>query len=88
MLFSLETGDEVAVVPEFGDSLAKTLEIAPIIRVWRGQFILPGNRISGRVDGCPIGNATTGVVVPATGAHRGATRRNADAGLVREKSRH
>jgi hypothetical protein len=77
MLFSLEAGDEVAVLPVFGASPAETLEIAPIIRIWRNLITLPNNRIYGRVDGCPIGNQTAGFIVPATDVHREAAKRNA-----------
>lgn len=81
MLFSLEAGDEVAVLPEFGATTARTLEIAPIIFVWRMLITLPGNRIYRRVDGCPAGQSGIGYIVPATDAHRDAarfTRRQSD----------
>jgi hypothetical protein len=77
MLFSLEAGDEVAVLPEFGGTAAQTLEIAQIIRVWRMLITLPGNRMYGRVDGCPVGYNGIGYIVPATDAHRDAARINA-----------
>jgi hypothetical protein len=77
MLFSLEAGDEVAVLPEFGATACQTREIAPIINVYRMLITLPGNRVYGRVDGCPVGQPNLGYIVPATAAHRDAARINA-----------
>jgi hypothetical protein len=79
MLFLLEEGDEVAVLPEFGATPAQTLEIAPIIRVWRALITLPGNRIYHRADGTPFAQKNIGYIVPATPAHRSVATRNAAA---------